>query len=204
MKFSYMVIAGPQAAGKTTIITFIKKDNRNIFPLREARDIVNSKYKFKGAISMTTSDEIEAIELDIDRMKSIEDRLKNDPSSIYLDECNLFTLAHASMRGISTGKHLINYCQRLTRLNPLIIFLDSAPKNSWIRRKNAYNARLNELSPHDKEKALYEYKRYMDGVYPRLKALYQEISLPKIYVPSLGSLLNSVLVTSWKSIWRYN
>lgn len=197
MKARYFIIAGPQAAGKTTFIRYLneKYKNNRISFLQEAREIVNNKYKLKGAISMTTLDEIEAIELDTRRMYEIREELKNDSNRIYIDECNIFTLAHTSTHGISIDEYFKEYCFLLEKLNPFIVFFDVPPEVSWRRREEVYRKRVKDLQSKEQGKILREYKKYIEKVHPELIKLYQKINFPKIHINtnSLQKSLTNVI-----------
>ncbi len=197
MEASYFVIAGPQAAGKTTTIEYLSKiyrnsnsfnDCRRFSFFKEGREIINKKYSIGGAIAMTKQDEIKAIELDMKKMFETEEEMKSRADKIYVDECNIFNLAHASMHGILIENYLEEYCSILKRLNAKIIFLDVVPEISWQRRKNKYFERAKSLPLKEQEEIMREYKRYLKEVYPNLLRLYKRLNFPKFKLDASFSL----------------
>jgi len=186
-KSCYLIIAGPQAAGKTTAIRLIREQGKNpVFDedmefcfFKEGRAIINSKYSLKGAVSITRLDEIEAIELDLRRMSQLQEGIEN---RCYFDESNIFTLSHASMRHIPIRSYFDDYCSLLEKLNTGIIFLDITPEISWGRRKRRYIKRVENLPSREQEKMLAGYKNYISSVYNRLLNLYEMIRFPKIRI----------------------
>lgn len=176
MKSHYIIIAGPQAAGKTTALKFLSQYYPNVCFFRESREIANSKYKIQGAVSITKKDEIQAISIDFKRMQAVLERLEN---KIYIDECNIFNLAHASMHGILIKEYFKDYCNLLERLNTRIFFLDIKPEISWQRREKQYRERIKSFPPREQETMMQEYKKYIEAVYPNLLKLYNKITLPK-------------------------
>ena len=95
------IIAGPQAAGKSTIIGNIctqyhamsplfghpKVKIPPMFPLQESRQIIAHKDILLGAIFMTAEQEQEVIDCDLGRMDLILSRRQDH--MIYLEECSI-------------------------------------------------------------------------------------------------------------------
>ncbi len=185
MKMHYLIIAGPQAAGKTTTIRYLSEQYKKgsffeeVSFFRESREIVNSKYSLKGAVSITQLDEIETIELDLRRMSQLQKGIEN---RCYFDESNIFTLSHAAMRHIPIKSYFDDYYSLLEKLNTRVIFLDITPEISWKRRKSEYIKRVENLPYKEQEKMLAEYKNYISSVYNRLLKLYEMINFPKIKI----------------------
>lgn len=196
MPAEFIIIAGPQAAGKSTIITKIATQYRNVVPfllkikkqipiifsLQESRQIIVHKNALLGAIFMTVEDEKEVAECDLKRMDLILDR-KDDNYLIYIDECNIFTIAHAIAHGVTqVSDFWKKYMRRLEKLNAKIIFLDVPPKISWLRRQQSYRDRLIYFPKNQHEEIMTRYRKYIEKLYPELLNLYTELPLPKIKI----------------------
>ena len=141
MAIEYFVLAGPQAAGKSTVGQELCSADSRIIPLEESRQLVIHNSGKKGAIFMTDLDELEVIHHDMTRMFTILGQDRKD--RIYLDETSVFTLGHARAHGIDLVEgYFRQYCDLLTKLNAGIIFVDVPPDVSWERRRYRYAQRL--------------------------------------------------------------
>lgn len=197
-----IIIAGPQAAGKSTIITQLAEQYHTLrslfpsrrppllFPLQESRQIVVHKYALLGAIFMTREHEREVVECDFSRMDIILGRMRD--CVIYLDECNIFTIAHATAHGIGEiARHFDEYLDRLAKFRAKIIFIDVPPDISWERRRMKYAQRL-VYFPRRRHAAIMRcYREYLSDVHPLLLSLYRRIQLPKEMIS--GSLPESAV-----------
>lgn len=190
---SYIIIAGPQAAGKSTTIRRISNENPLITPyltrtgkvtlLKEGREIIGKKHNSLGAIFMSKEQEREVIEADLKRISNLE----RDSKEIYIDESSVFTLAHAALHGIPTTDYFKEYLALLHSLNARVIFLDAPPSTSWQRRKNSYASRVSPLPDYEQSEVMQEYQRYMNGVYPELLKLFNNLNLPKFKIDATKS-----------------
>lgn len=189
----FFIIAGPQAAGKSTVIYHLNRQCRNasllfpqrhpllLFPLQESRQIIAHKYMHLGAIFMTLRDEREVVRCDLARMDIILKRTRD--RLLYLDECNLFTIAHAAAHGIKDiERYFDRYMLRLEKLNVKIIFLDVPPDLSWERRRPVYEQRLVYFAKHRRKKIMEQYQMYQERTYPLLRALYDRVPCPKTII----------------------
>lgn len=184
----YLVICGPQAAGKTTALS--KFDRLRItfgetIVLRESRDILKEKNKWLGAIFMTKRDEEGVIDIDLKRLAKIAE--DNSPQKLYIDECSIFTLAHAVVHGVHTREYLKDYLSTLERLDAKFLFLDVRPEISWNRRKDSYATRTQNLPQNEREATLREYQRYMATVYEQLIAFYDKVPFEKRRIRTEGT-----------------
>lgn len=76
-----------------------------------------------GAIFMSEERELEVVQCDFGRMDLILKRTHK--RLIYIDECNIFTIAHAAAHGIrQVEKYWDEYVDRLQKLRAKVIFLD--------------------------------------------------------------------------------
>ena len=187
-----IIIAGPQAAGKSTIISQIcsqyqavspfisssKKRKPILFPLQESRQIIAHKEILLGAIFMTAEQEEEVVNCDLGRMDLILRRSRE--RVIYLDECNIFTIAHAMAHGVKDiNKHWSEYIVHLEKLNAKIIFLNIDPEISWERRCRKYEQRL-VYFPVNRHKAIMRRSReYLKRLHPLLLSVYHRLPFSK-------------------------
>jgi len=203
MERRFFIISGPQAAGKSTAIRHLARKYEDkipmltrrqkgtgvpdprLVPLEESRAEIVHRYDMKGAIFMSYMDELEVIHKDMTRMFRI---LREGMDGIFLDECNVFTLAHAKAHGIDlTEGYYRQYMDMLGMLKASVIFLDVPPEVSWERRKVRYEQRHWDLPPEEKAAVMAQHKEYLFSLYPELLAIYDRLDLPKTridaYVP---------------------
>jgi deoxyadenosine/deoxycytidine kinase len=181
MAIGYYIVAGPQAAGKSTLKQRICADDPGILPLEESRQIIVHRHQRKGAIFMTAHDEIEVIQYDIARMFQVLDQ--DRPGQTYLDETNVFTLGHARAHGIDLLDGFFKqYCDMLATLKAAIVLIDVPPDVSWERRRHRYAERLWDLEDEQRARTMARYKAYLDRLHPELLAIYDRLSLPKVKI----------------------
>jgi len=188
-----VLICGPQAAGKSTCIATLNEFVKNLYPcmaahkdlvlfcLQEARQIIVHKYHTMGAIFLTPEQEREIIATDLGRLKVIFEEL--DESLVYVDESNVFTLAHAKAHGIDLiDEFLPQYLEYLIKLKAVIIFLDLDPSISWQRRKEVYEARLYRFEANLRKDIYTRYRQYLFGLYPNLLEIFDKLPLQKVKI----------------------
>lgn len=174
----YLILAGPQAAGKSTTKDAVKTVNYSITTLQEARQIVVRSRERKGAIFMSKEDELNAIHLDFQRMFHILDNHRD--SQIYVDETNVFTLGHALAHGIDlVDGYFKQYCDLLQALNAVVLFIDVPVEISWSRRKPRYIERLRGYPDADVQATLALHRKYLDRLHPELLKIYNRLTCRK-------------------------
>src|SRR5258706_356341 len=85
MTIGHLIVAGPQAAGKSTFMRVLCTTFNHIISLEESRQIVVHKYQRKGAIFMTQLDEVEVVRNDLARMWALISRIQHK-GDFYVDE----------------------------------------------------------------------------------------------------------------------
>jgi len=195
MKKELIIISGPQAAGKSTIIANVcahlqalspvLESGRHkmplMFPLQESRQIIAHKEMLLGAIFMTQAQEEWVAECDLARMDIM--RRPSSRKIIYLDECNIFTIAHARAHGIKDiYRHWKDYMWRLEELNAKVIFLDIDPELSWERRWRKYEQRLVYFHANQHKSIMKRYRDYLNKLRPALLEVYEKLPLQKEFV----------------------
>src|SRR3989344_4124988 len=186
----FIIIAGPQAAGKSTVISRLNEQYQNIsplfprkktpllFPLQESRQIIVHANILLGAIFMTRQHELEVVKCDLLRMDQILRRTRD--RLVYLDECNIFTIAHAAAHGIEEiEKHWNEYVVRLKKLRAKVIFLDIPPEVSWERRRKKYEQRLVYFPKKSHKGIMKRYEEYMEKAHILLHDVFRRVPFPK-------------------------
>jgi thymidylate kinase len=186
IKMQYLIIAGPQAAGKTTTKRYlegkcIEEGNKNFKFLDESRDIISKKHSSFGTLTLTRDLEYKIIEEDLSRLKGIEEREK-DKDITYVDETSIFSLAHSSLHSIKIKDYFKEYMDILRKMNSRVIFLDIPPEISLSRRKSRYEKRFASMGEDENKDAIGEVWKYFNGVYPELLKMFEQINLPKIKI----------------------
>lgn len=192
----FIVIAGPQAAGKSTVISNIndqyqsfspmfaalgKPDLPFLFPLQESRQMIVHRDVVLGGIFMTGEQETDVVQYDLRRMNIILSQPHDN--LVYLDECNIFTLAHARAHGFKgVDVFFDEYIKLLEKLQAAVIFLDVSPDISWERRKSRYEQRLVCFPREQHLQIMKEYFEYLQKLYPKLLEVYDSLLLPKIMI----------------------
>jgi len=180
----YVILAGPQAAGKSTLARRICSQYPAIISLEESRQVIVHKYQRKGAIFMTDLDEIEVVHHDMTRMFTILG--KGSRNHLYLDETNVFTLGHAQAHGIDLVEgYFKQYYDLLVRLKTGIIFVDIPPDISWERRQHRYVQRHWDLKDEERQQILERHKTYLERLYPALLAIYDRLDFPKVKIDGM-------------------
>lgn len=181
----YLVIAGPQAAGKSSLMRSLCLEESAMIPLEESRQIIVHKNQRKGAIFMTPADEIEVIHYDMMRMFTIIGKVSE--GSFYLDETNIFTLGHARAHGVDLLEgYFKQYTDMLARLQGAVLFVDIPSDVSWERRRHRYVQRLWDLRPEEREVVMAKYRAYLERLRPELIEIFDRLDCPKLRIDSSG------------------
>ncbi len=176
---AYVVVAGPQASGKSVAQKHIARTFENTIVLREAGQILLEKEQERGntlgGALVDSEFEKRVLQLDMARMKNIRDT----PSSyIYVDESSIFAVAHAKVKNPDLAEILfLKYTQALDSLNTGIVFTHVTPEVSWERRQRVYEKRYEGTS--DFAARMKRSKEYIFRLYPHLVALYKTLPYPK-------------------------
>lgn len=176
---AYVIIGGPQASGKSHAQRHLVRTYKNIVALREAGQILLEREREEGSLlgGALVDKEFEkmVLQLDLERMREIP----HEPSNkIYLDESNIFAVAHARVKNPDLAEILfLKYSQALSSFNAGVIFVHVAPEVSWERRERVYTQRYRG-SPNYGYK-MKRSKDYVFRIYPFLMELYRTLPYPK-------------------------
>lgn len=207
MPLGYIILAGPQAAGKSTVMNYISSKfqslvspesaqefggkipkyapkgfvslQTNLVILQEMRQIVLRNHVVPGGVFVDWAGEGEIMDRDILRLDEI---IAKEDNRVYVDETNLFTLAHAQFHNIDIKPCMDDYLQRLTKINSIVVFLDVCPDTSWQRRKPRYEERVIDFPLNEKAKVLSRYRGYLNNVHDKLLEIYDAVPLPKVKI----------------------
>lgn len=176
---AYIIIGGPQASGKSVAQRHIGRTYRNIVVLREAAQVLLEGERQKGIVLggalVDREFETRVLQFDLERMRNITHKPSND---IYVDESNIFTVAHARAKNMDLAEMLfLKYRQALSSFSTGVVFIHVTPEVSWRRREPAYVRRY-QGSP-DFEDRMKRSKEYIFQLYRHLTTLYQALPYPK-------------------------
>jgi thymidylate kinase len=161
----------------------------NLVILQEMRQIVLRDHFVPGGVFMDWAVESEVIDNDIKKLDEII--LKAD-NRVYVDETNLFTLAHAKYHHVDIKLCREEYLKRLEKMNPIIVFLDVSTDISWQRRKPRYEERVADFPIDARVKAMNGYREYLNRIHGELHKIYDSLTLPKVMI-NTEKLLEDVL-----------
>lgn len=176
---TYVIIGGPQASGKSHAQRHLVRTYKNIVALREAGQILLEREREKGNLLggalVDRQFEKGVLQLDLERMKGIPHEPSNN---IYLDESNIFAVAHARVKNPDLAEILfLKYSQALSSFDTGVIFTHIAPEVSWKRRERAYTQRY--MGSPDFEDRMKRSRDYIFQLYPFLMELYRTLPYPK-------------------------
>jgi hypothetical protein len=162
-----------------------------LFPLQESRQIMVHRDVVLGGIFMTPEQELEVIRWDLARMDKILNQ--QEDNLVYLDECNIFTIAHARAHGVRQADEFWSeYLLRLEKLQASVIFLNVSLQVSWERRHHRYEQRLVCFPEAERVKIMGQYYEYLKKLGPQLSIIFEKLPLPKKQVD--GSLPKTSVV----------
>ncbi len=187
------IIAGPQSAGKVTLLNYLRKKHKNWFYVDEVNPASVTGKKYFGAINTTAELEKRIIEEDIKNIKNI----RRDHNVIILNT----GIFHYVFALYFNYKKLANYFfkQYLNAhkgLNPYVIFINAIPEVSWERRKPKYIKRIEDKGITDPaiiEQHLAKYKKIIDTVYPYWFECYNRVPYPKLIIENSNKKKNAFL-----------
>jgi thymidylate kinase len=193
---AFFVIAGPQCAGKSTAKNYLYArymsqsaanlhPPRNLALLQEMRQLVMHERAIHSGIFIDAETEDEIIRRDLERLEIIRDSASD---RVYLDETNIFTLAHARRHSVTIEQSLRRYRELLQSLNANVIFFSASPSLSWTRRKPRYEERVAGFPPEEAAAVLLLYREYLDFAHSGLLELRKQVDIPIWEIDASGPL----------------
>lgn len=176
-----IVVAGPQSSGKTTLFNLMKGRHPGWPRVGEFNPYTVRGSGHRGGAFASRQLELEITRRDLEAVSALV------PGTDCLVETGPFHLAYLERYcGLGTAEaYFPRYLQVYNRLNPFIIFIDTAPGASWLRRQPVYEARLDRngvTDPAMQEAALGKYRRFMEEMYPLWKKYFSLFPFDKIAV----------------------
>lgn len=182
-----VIVAGPQGSGKSTAQRHLVYRYCNVVLLREAAQILFDTDRKRGVTlggALVGSDfERRILELDLERMRRISFQGRRE--AIYLDETNIFSVAHESLKDPSFAQEMHQrYLQALRNFRVGVLFTNVSPEISWMRRRRVYERRYRGAG--DLEEKMRRSKEYLWKVYPEMIKLYWRLPFVKRLVETEG------------------
>ena len=200
-----VIVAGPQGSGKSTAQRYLAERYSNIVTLIEAARILFDEDRSKGIVSggalVGSGFEKRIMNLDLERMCKIS--LEGSSQTIYLDETNIFSVAHESLKDPVFAQQMYEgYMKALNSLRVGILFTNVPPEISWMRRRRLYERRYKDIA--DFEQRIRRSREYLWRIYPEMIKLYERLPFAKRLVHTVGmrSELGPKLVGAFEYLCR--
>lgn len=190
------VLAGPQCAGKSTVKNYLYarymrqgtqtgQPPRNLVLLQEMRQLIMHERGIHSGIFIDRDAEEEIVRRDLERLEMV---VAGGKGLIYLDETSVFTLAHASLRGLPISQPLDHYRSLFRPMQTAVIYLRIAPSMSWTRRKPKYEERVAGYPIEEAATVLKMYREYLEQVDVHLQHLKEQIGVRICEIDASGPL----------------
>jgi len=182
-----IIVAGPQGSGKSTAQRYLAERYSNIVTLIEAAKVLFDEDRSKGIVLggalVGSGFEKRIMNLDLKRMSKIS--LEGNSQAIYLDETNIFSVAHESLRDpVFAHQMYEGYMKALNSLRVGILFTNVPPEISWMRRRRLYERRYKDIA--DFEQRIRRSREYLWRIYPEMIKLYERLPFAKRLVHTVG------------------
>jgi len=205
VRICFVIVAGPQGSGKSTAQRHLAYSYGNIVTLREAAQILFDEDRRRGIVSggalVGSRFEKRILNLDLERMSRIS--LQGNSKMIYLDETNIFSVAHESLKDPLFARQMYEkYVQALNSFRVGLLFTNVPPEISWMRRRRLYERRYRGMA--DFEEKIRRSKEYLSKIYPEMIKLYERLPFTKRIVHTAGprSELGPRVVGAFEQICR--
>jgi thymidylate kinase len=176
----YILIAGPQASGKSTAVRLLGEILPGSVIHNECGAFVLSSMRDSGGAFVTEEMERKILECEFAKLCGVAE-------GIHVDETGVFSLAHA--RGLGFGEMADEFLPRildeLEKFDVRIVFIDTDPDVSWDRRKHVY------IDRGFLDDEMQEARAKIDRTYGELKKLYEELSFEKVLIENNSSDLGA-------------
>jgi len=172
----YILIAGPQASGKSTAVRFLGEILPKAVVHNECGAFVLSSMRGSGGAFVTEDMERKILECELGKLRGIVD-------GVHVDETGIFSVAHARALGFSelAEEFLPRILDELGRFDVRVIFVDTDSAISWERRKHVYIDR--GFSSDEMEKA----RAKIDRTEGELMRFYENSSFEKVLIENNSS-----------------
>ncbi len=179
---SIYIIAGPQSSGKTTLWNLIRESKPDWNYIEELNPYLLRGNTHRGGAYVTNALELEITEKDMNETASLQ-----ADSMTHVIETGIFHLVYLEHYcGKDTADtYFPRYVSSYRRLDPCVVFIDTEPQNSWSRRKNTYEKRLDAAGvtdAYERKKSLARYRAFIENMYPVWLKYYELIPFRKIKI----------------------
>jgi deoxyadenosine/deoxycytidine kinase len=188
-----IIIAGPQSAGKTTLLNYLKSRYNNWYFIDEVNPASITGKKNFGIINTSADLQRKIIEADIENIIKI----KRDHQFVLL-ESGIFHYAYARffLYKKIAEEYFQKYLEAHKGLDPIVVFIHTNPSASWKRRKSKYLKRITDkgiTDPDIKEQYLEKYREIIEKLYPYWLESYKKMPFPKMTIPNSNKSKNKFL-----------
>ncbi len=179
----FITIAGPQSSGKTTAINFLRKKHDSWYFVDPIDPYTVASKNHRGGIYADKNLQINMMEIELIKIRNLEKKY----NPVFVIESGIFRLVYANY--YYNKKLAVEYQPRYMRLynelNPYVIFINTPPEVSFVRRKERYVERIMRSGINDNvkfQKELEKYKKTIYKLYPHWQKFYQKIPYPKTVI----------------------
>jgi len=178
----FLIIAGPQSSGKTTVFNLLKKKYPKLSFVEEINQYSLVNKKHMGGAFVNREIEIAITSENIRTTKKI-DRTKK----VVIMETDIFHVVYLEKSaGRKTAEEFFpRYLKAHKGLNPTIIFIDTKPRTSFQRRRKIYLKRIKDAGIIDlktKKQMLEKHKKNIYDLYPLWIKYYKKIPFKKFMI----------------------
>ncbi len=179
--------AGPPSSGKTTVLKYLKKRFSGRLKIYEEINPYTFFKDHKGGAYVDFELEVRIIKADLARTREIV--ASGEPALV---ETGVFHLAYlkrfAEKEGTKEARELYSkfekeYLELFSSVRHLVIFIDTKPEVSWIRRRAYYRQRVEKIIKEKGGKVRKLMRKYKDNLfelYGYFKGLYESLPLQKV------------------------
>lgn len=179
----FITIAGPQSSGKTTAFNHLREKHKDWYFVEEINPYTIAGSDHPGGAYTDKELEIKITEVELAKIQAI----RFDYSKVALIETGIFHSIYTQFFGGKklADQYLEKYNQIYSDFNSFVIFIDTKPEVSFLRRKEKYLARIKKrgiTEAKETNKVLKKYENIIYRLYPIWTRLYEKIDFPKITI----------------------
>lgn len=179
----FITIVGPQSSGKTTALEYLRKKYPKWHFVEEINPYTIASRDHLGGAYSNEELQIKISEITLIKIRSIE----NSYNPVSIIESGIGNLIYT--RFFSSKKLAEEYFEKFyneyDKLNPFIIFIDTKPEVSFLRRKEKYIERIKKqgmTNPKQFSNSLNKYEKIIYDLYPHWIKFYEKLPYPKFLI----------------------
>lgn len=179
----FITIAGPQSSGKTTALEYLRKKHPNWFFIEDINPYTVAGENHLGAAYTDKMLEAKILEIVLIKLKGIV----NKYGQTSVAENGIFHLVFGQFLGEKDfiKEYIPKFIHLYHQLNSFIIFVDTLPEISYIRKKDYYLDKIRKSGITDDKQTAFMLKKYKDTIYklyPYWRRLYDKLQMPKTII----------------------